>query len=312
MAGPVAVTEAPLNDVMLAMDVVDTLRHREALVERELSGEERRKRLIERLREVYRSQGITVPDRILEEGVDALEQDRFLYKPKSGGFSFTLARLYVTRAKWGRTLGIVAGAIIIAFAAWFFLIQQPAQRREANLVTELAETIPNELRTLSAQVVDLAVDPAVDQAAEATAADGLAAAAAGNAEDARAAVASLETTLAELQLTYEVRIIADQNAEPGIFRIPNANEATRNYYLIVEAIGADGRPIPRTITSEEDGDTETVTRWGVRVSEATWNAVADDLDNDGIIQNDLVGEKNRGELEVDWVMPVLGGAITEW
>ncbi|MGD9739649.1 MAG: DUF6384 family protein [Bauldia sp.] len=312
MAGPVAVTEAPLNDVMLAMDVVDTLRHREALVERELSGEERRKRLIERLREVYRSQGITVPDRILEEGVDALEQDRFLYKPKSGGFSFTLARLYVTRAKWGRTLGIVAGAIIIAFAAWFFLIQQPAQRREANLVTELAETIPNELRTLSAQVVNLAVDPAVDQAAEATAADGLAAAAAGNAEDARAAVASLETTLAELQLTYEVRIIADQNAEPGIFRIPNANEATRNYYLIVEAIGADGRPIPRTITSEEDGDTETVTRWGVRVSEATWNAVADDLDNDGIIQNDLVGEKNRGELEVDWVMPVLGGAITEW
>ena len=68
-----AVKEAPpLNDLMLAMDVVDTLRHGETLVERELSAEDRRKRMIERLREIYRQQGITVPDRVLAEGVAAL------------------------------------------------------------------------------------------------------------------------------------------------------------------------------------------------------------------------------------------------
>lgn len=304
--------EATLSDVMLAMDVVDTLRHREAIVDVELQGDARRAKMIQRLREIYTAQGITVPDRILEEGVAALEQERFLYKPRTGGFSFTLARLYVTRARWGRMVAIVAGAIVLAIAAWFFLVKLPADRRVANLEVELSETIPSDLRTLSQQVIDLAVDPAVDGMARSVAADGLAAAAAGNAEQARAAVANLQGTLTELQLTYEVTIIADQNADPGIWRVPNANDGVRNYYLIVEAIGTNGRPIPRAITSEEDGTTETVTRWGVRVSEATWNRVADDLDADGIIQNDLVGEKERGLLGETWLMPVLGGEIHEW
>jgi len=35
----------PLDDVMLAMDVVDTLRHRASLVQRELNAEEREKQL---------------------------------------------------------------------------------------------------------------------------------------------------------------------------------------------------------------------------------------------------------------------------
>jgi hypothetical protein len=99
------------------------------------------------------------------------------------------------------------------------------------------------------------------------------------------------------------------NEDPGLFRIPNANEAGRNYYLIVEAIGEDGRPIRRSITSEEDQTTERVTRWGVRVPENVYNAVATDARDDGIVQNKLVGTKERGELTIDWTMPVLGGFI---
>ncbi len=64
---------APLDDVMMAMDVVDTLRHAEKLVERELSSDERARQLKERLRQIYTSQGLAVSDRILDEGVAALE-----------------------------------------------------------------------------------------------------------------------------------------------------------------------------------------------------------------------------------------------
>ena len=48
---------AKLDDLMMAMDVVDTLRHRERLIERELNEEVREEQLIARLRALYKSSG---------------------------------------------------------------------------------------------------------------------------------------------------------------------------------------------------------------------------------------------------------------
>ena len=48
---PADASKAPLDDVMLAMDVVDTLRHRQDLVARELDVETRERQLVEKLRE---------------------------------------------------------------------------------------------------------------------------------------------------------------------------------------------------------------------------------------------------------------------
>ena len=98
---------------MLAMDVVDTLRHRENLVARELNEDERDRQLIERLREIYSAQGIDVTDQILAEGVTALKEQRFSYSPPGPSFSVTLAKLYVRRHVWGKAvLGIVAAVLI--------------------------------------------------------------------------------------------------------------------------------------------------------------------------------------------------------
>ncbi len=65
-----------LDDLMIAMDVVDIVRHREDLVRRELNGDARQADLIERLREIYRQQGIEVSDKVLAEGVKALGSSR--------------------------------------------------------------------------------------------------------------------------------------------------------------------------------------------------------------------------------------------
>jgi len=73
-----------LDDVMIAMDVVDTLRHRDDLVRRELNEEGRESELIARLRQIYRDQGIEVPDRVLADGVKALKDSRFVYTPPAG------------------------------------------------------------------------------------------------------------------------------------------------------------------------------------------------------------------------------------
>jgi len=81
MTSELAQNKTQLEDVMAAMDVVDTLRHEQGIAERELDTQGRRERLLKRLRDLYQAQGIEVSDRVLKEGIDALEQKRFEYVP---------------------------------------------------------------------------------------------------------------------------------------------------------------------------------------------------------------------------------------
>jgi hypothetical protein len=308
----VATVEAPpLDEVMLAMDVVDTLRHQDLVVERELSGDARRAAMIERLREIYRGQGITVPDRILEEGVAALEQERFVYKPRTGGLSFALARLYVRRGTVGRRVGIIAAIVLALILGWYFIFERPGNQRAEAEQIEISETIPAELAALSSTIAGEANDPAVAASAAQTARDGTAAAAAGDIDEAREAVSDLQALLDEVRLTFDVRVVSRPGVDSGIER-ESVDTGAINYYLIVEAIGPDGEAIPRAIRSEEDQTTETVRIWGVRVPESVYQQAAADYAEDGIVDDALIGEKARGDLDIEWAVPVIGGLITDW
>ena len=127
----------PLDDVMLAMDVVDTLRHQQLLVERELNTEQRDLRMIERLRSIYASQGIDVPDHVLEEGVAALKEDRFVYDPPQAGFKTWLATVYVSRARWGKPIAIGIGALAVVWLGYSYFVSCPAAREAAELPVAL-------------------------------------------------------------------------------------------------------------------------------------------------------------------------------
>jgi hypothetical protein len=48
------------------------------------------------------------------------------------------------------------------------------------------------------------------------------------------------------------------------------------------------------------------------VPQATFEMVAQDKRDDGIIQNNRFGVKRRGVLAVDYQMPFDGGFITKW
>ena len=52
--------------------------------------------------------------------------------------------------------------------------------------------------------------------------------------------------------------------------------------------------------------------WGLRVDEATFEAVRRDKQDDGIIENDRAGYKSRGHLQPRYDLPSSGGAITKW
>jgi hypothetical protein len=142
--------------------------------------------------------------------------------------------------------------------------------------------------------------------------DGQAALARSDVVGARSSLASLTGLRDQLVTTYSVNVISGANETSGVWREPVNNPNARNYYLIVEAVQPDGNRVSVRVVNEETGKAETVTRWGVRVPESFFQAIRNDNVDNGIIENNPVGTKARGELDPRYVFPKEGGAITSW
>jgi hypothetical protein len=312
MSDVTAKPAAPLDEVMLAMDVVDTLRHRQDLVTRELDGVNREKQLIDKLRDLYHQQGIEVPDHILKEGVAALAESRFTYTPPAPSLGTALARLYVSRKSWGRPVLAVLGVLLVA-GVGYFGIWQPYQNGQAEQARiELTEGLPAQMDSLYQTIYDeTKVQQAVTEA-EALVSRGKAFAAEGNRAGAEDAVQRLTDLRDLLRQQYSLRVVNREGVQTGFWSFPEINTDATNYYIVVEALDPDGNTISLPILNEENGQTETVAIWGVRVPESVYNAVSADKLDDGIIQTNLVGRKSDGFLDVQYAMPVLGGAVTQW
>lgn len=291
-----------LDDVMMAMDVVDTLRHRSLLVERELGADDRDEELKKKLRKIYEAQGIEVPDHVLEEGVKALRDGRFSYQPPAGGLQVKLAQIYIRRGNWGKWLLGAIAALIIALLSYYFLVIAPSNRLPEHL-----QQIHQEART-AAKIDETRGRSEADElyAAAKTALD------AGDEKKAESLLGSLEALKARLQATFRLQIVVKPQAKTGVWRIPDANTQARNYYIIVEAIGPDGKPVEVPIKNEETGKTELVTTWGLRVDEEVFNRVARDKQDDGIVQDREFGVKQSGYLEPEYRFSTTGSAITSW
>jgi hypothetical protein len=302
----------PLDETMLAMDVVDTLRHADALVERELSGEDRAARLKTRLREIYASQGIQVPDRILDQGVAALAEQRFTYTPTPPGPARSLATLWATRGRWGRPAALALGAALLAGGGWWFGVHLPAERAAVAERQELQEGLPRALRAEQERVLAATQDATARERAARLLAEGEAAARAGAATDARARLAEMQDLQRALSQEYSVRIVSRPGEPSGVWRVPQANPRGRNFYLIVEAVDRNGRPVDVPVTSEEDGRTARTSRWGLRVPAEEFERVRRDKLRDGLVDNPVVGMKRAGTTAPDWSVPTTGGAILQW
>lgn len=292
--------KAPLDDLMLAMDVVDTLRRRERLVQRELDVAGREDDLKERLRKIYHAQGIEVPDHVLEEGVAALKEDRFVYKPPASSFGVRLARIYVSRGRWGKWVFGGLSAVIAAWAINYFVFVAPDA------------ALPERLSQVYGETVALAESNQARKRAEQLLASGQSAAQSGDTEAARQALDALASLQTTLRQEYSLRILNRPGERTGVWRIPDVNTQARNYYIVVEAVDPSGRVLEVPITNEETGKTERVTAWGLRVDKQTFDRVARDKQDDGIIERDRFGYKPRGALTPSYEMRTTGGAITQW
>ena len=296
-AGPPTAVASPaparLDELMMSMDVVDTLRHEEDLVTRELDAARREADLMERLRRLYRGQGIEVPDRILAEGIKALKESRFAYTPPPSGLARTLATLWVERGQVARR---GAGLLVAGGLAWgiYHSIAIAPTERGASALNEAHTGVLAEARVESAR-----------QQAGRLLAEGRAALERGDLDAAAASTAKLQALRAALPLEYTLRIV------DAVTKVPGIALHRRNHYLIVEAVAPDGSVLNVPVTGE-DGRTRAVRRWGILVPPETFAKVEIDRRIPGAPELVRLGEKRRGELDVRYAMPVLGGVITEW
>ena len=296
--------KAPLEDVMVAMDVVDTLRHQQGIAERELDGEARRERLLERLKDMYQAQGIEVPEAVLLEGIQALEEERFSYTPVPRSWRTRIASLWVGRKRWGRPIGLLSAIAAALWGIYFVLEVRPQQQ---NL-----EQLPKEIQSTLAAIERQAKNPAIIPQAQQLASSASSALNQNNVSQATEQLSSLKELRERLQQDYVVRIVSRPNENSAVWRIPPNNSNARNYYLIVEAIDGNNRPIEITVVNEENNRTERKKTWGLRVSEDTFYKIASDKQDDGIIQGNKVGVKRAGYLKPEFSVPTTGGTITEW
>ncbi len=183
------------------MDIVDTIRRRERMVQRELDAEGREIDLKERLRTIYAAQGIDVPDHVLEQGVTAIKEDRFVYTPAAPGFPRTLATLYVSRNTWGKWLLGAVAAVMIAAAGYYAAVVAPAAK------------LPGRIEALHAEVVAMAPGNDARTEADQLRDAGLAAARRGERDQARAAITSLEALHQRLEQIVALKRVEGQRIE---------------------------------------------------------------------------------------------------
>lgn len=301
-----------LDDVMLAMDVVDTLRYEQSLLARDLNIEDRRAALIARLRGIYDAQGIEVPDAVLMDGVLALEEERFKFVPAKAGFGTKLAHLYIGRQKW---LPLVYSLIAVIFGAWavnYAAFVRPEKVETRRVSSLLDAALPERLEDFKTRA--LGTNPQADIAARINSLAG----------EAEAALRAKDVDLAETRLnnlgdltktleqSYELRVVNKEREPSGVFLTPKSGGDIRNYYLIVEPIDTAGAIIRVQIEDEEYRKTTWSSKFGVRVPMDVFNAVAADKSDDLIIQNDILGRKEIGALEASFGFERPGGYITDW
>ena len=145
-----------LDELMLAMDVVDTLRHQEGLVAKALSEDNRDATLKERLRALYEGQGLKVSDRILDDGIRALKESRFSYDPAPPSFGRTMALLWVGRAMVAKVVAVALLAIVVLGGVTYWRVTSTERATEAVRI-EMTSTLPETVNAAEAALASEAL-----------------------------------------------------------------------------------------------------------------------------------------------------------
>ncbi len=143
--------EPSFEEILMTMDIVDELRHEDKTLDKLANSEQRAAALKAKLRAYYERNGIAVSDEVLEAGVRAKLEKRFVYTPPKKSFSVRLAHLYVNRGVWVVRGSWVAAIFAGIFYSYQYFITWPEQQR----LVELAQSFENQQKQVNQSAKDL-------------------------------------------------------------------------------------------------------------------------------------------------------------
>lgn len=133
----------------------------------------------------------------------------------------------------------------------------------------------------------------------------------GDSHKAASALKEYSSLVSYVSSSITYRIVSDAGVRSGIWRYHDKIPNVKNYYVVVDAI-SNGKPVDILIVNEEDNSKSMESRFAVRVAEAFYESVKDDKMDNGIIDNSIIGEKERGKMSASFNKGIIGGYITSW
>ena len=295
---------APLTDDLLTRDVADALQRDPTL------GSKADSDRAVALRTYYRSFGVEISDEVIRAGVAASNDSP--HRPLRRGLGTGLAQLYISRRNWAPPTIAIMVALGVVFGGYFLAYQPYRLAQVEQAQVELTRTMPATMDALFHTIHEETKVTQAESDAAAALARGKDAAAKGDRAGAQQAIADLTAIRDTLRAEYQLKIVDEPGSKWGFWTFPQSNTEATNYYVVVQAIGADGTALILPIRNEETGKTEQVSVWGERVPEEVYRSVEADKDDDGTIEHTLLGVKEFGFLTTGYAVPTLGGQVTRW
>ena len=295
---------AVLSGAMLSMDVAEMVRRVPELAARADAAAE--------IAAGYRAAGIEPDAGSVADGIAAAGDGRFDYVPPQSGIGVWLARRYVDRKRWQPAVVAALLTLTIGFGGYYFVYKPYRMSQVEQAKLDLEIRMPAQMDALYQTIFE---ETKVQQAsieADQLRAQGKAAAQKGDRDGAEAAIDGLTGLRNTLQLDYTLRVVDGPDGKWGFWNFPADNSDAANYYLIVQAVDSNGDPVSLPITDEQTRQTDTVSKWGLRVPIEVYRAVESDKQDNGVIEHNLLGAKAFGFLEPEYVVDVLDGTVTRW
>jgi len=140
----------------------------------------------------------------------------------------------------------------------------------------------------------------------------------GNEADYRKATSDIRALAQYVAMDLTVRVVDGKGKKSGTgdrCKLDSSGrciDGPRRYYVILEAVDASGRAVPREVYNQEKRINEVVSSWGQEVTSAVYDNLRKEKQSNGFVVNRDYGSKAPGNYSLTFDRSVLKGTITSW